>query len=156
VIIGGLLYFWGQNTTARRRFSVIMLGYVGERGGGAENGGMSVAGQGTLETYAGYTRCARCGIYDRHPAWCNLCGKPKDPGLTVADVPPPPPPPPFKPMRRRRKPLRAAAAPAPRRKPAKPAKRATTPQAKKRVGIAGKKRVAVAGKKRVARRRSRR
>ncbi len=30
-----------------------------------------------LKTYSIYTQCARCGVYDRDPAWCDLCGKPK-------------------------------------------------------------------------------
>jgi hypothetical protein len=32
----------------------------------------------SLQTYAVYTRCSHCGIYDRSPHWCALCGKPKD------------------------------------------------------------------------------
>jgi hypothetical protein len=30
-----------------------------------------------LKTYACYTRCERCGLYDRDTAWCKLCGKSK-------------------------------------------------------------------------------
>jgi hypothetical protein len=31
-----------------------------------------------LETYAGYTRCQHCGIYDSDPRWCDLCGMGKE------------------------------------------------------------------------------
>lgn len=31
----------------------------------------------TLKTYAGYTRCEHCGIYDSDPDWCDLCGTTK-------------------------------------------------------------------------------
>jgi len=31
----------------------------------------------TLKTYAGYTRCEHCGIYDSDPEWCDLCGSSK-------------------------------------------------------------------------------
>ncbi len=30
-----------------------------------------------LKRYSIYTQCARCGVYDRDPVWCDLCGKPK-------------------------------------------------------------------------------
>jgi hypothetical protein len=33
---------------------------------------------GPVKTYAVYTRCDHCGIYDRDPHWCDLCGRPKD------------------------------------------------------------------------------
>jgi hypothetical protein len=29
------------------------------------------------KTYAIYTRCDHCGVYDRDPNWCDLCAKPK-------------------------------------------------------------------------------
>lgn len=31
----------------------------------------------TPKTYAGYTRCEHCGIYDSDPEWCDLCGTTK-------------------------------------------------------------------------------
>jgi hypothetical protein len=31
-----------------------------------------------LQLYAVYARCTHCGIYDRDPEWCALCGRPKD------------------------------------------------------------------------------
>jgi hypothetical protein len=31
-----------------------------------------------VETYAGYTRCQHCGIYDSDPRWCDLCGMRKE------------------------------------------------------------------------------
>ena len=31
-----------------------------------------------VETYAGYTRCHHCGIYDSDPYWCDLCGMRKE------------------------------------------------------------------------------
>jgi hypothetical protein len=31
-----------------------------------------------LKTYSIYTQCVHCGVYDRDPAWCDLCGKPKE------------------------------------------------------------------------------
>lgn len=31
-----------------------------------------------VQTYAVYTRCNQCGVYDRDPDWCALCGRPKD------------------------------------------------------------------------------
>ena len=35
-------------------------------------------GRPALETYAGYTRCQHCGIYDSDPRWCDLCGMRKE------------------------------------------------------------------------------
>ena len=35
-------------------------------------------GRPALETYAGYTRCQHCGIYDSDPRWCDLCGMCKE------------------------------------------------------------------------------
>jgi hypothetical protein len=32
----------------------------------------------SLQTYAVYTRCSHCGIYDKDSQWCALCGRPKD------------------------------------------------------------------------------
>ena len=49
-----------QECFASRRFGVIWMGRVG------------------LETYAGYTRCQHCGIYDTDPRWCDLCGMRKE------------------------------------------------------------------------------
>jgi hypothetical protein len=31
-----------------------------------------------LKTYSVYTQCQHCGVYDRDPAWCDLCGRPKE------------------------------------------------------------------------------
>ncbi len=31
-----------------------------------------------LKTYSVYVQCPHCGVYDRDPAWCDLCGKPKE------------------------------------------------------------------------------
>ncbi|HXN48785.1 MAG TPA: hypothetical protein VN893_19195 [Bryobacteraceae bacterium] len=31
-----------------------------------------------VQTYAVYTRCSQCGVYDRDPGWCTLCGRPKE------------------------------------------------------------------------------
>lgn len=31
-----------------------------------------------LKTYMCYTRCDHCGVYDRDPQWCDLCGRPKE------------------------------------------------------------------------------
>jgi hypothetical protein len=31
-----------------------------------------------VKTYAGYTQCERCGVYDSDPRWCDLCMAPKD------------------------------------------------------------------------------
>jgi hypothetical protein len=31
-----------------------------------------------VQTYAVYTRCNQCGVYDRDPDWCALCGRHKD------------------------------------------------------------------------------
>jgi ribosomal protein L37E len=31
-----------------------------------------------VQTYAVYTRCNQCGVYDREAGWCALCGRPKD------------------------------------------------------------------------------
>ncbi len=36
--------------------------------------------RGPVKIYAGYTRCDHCGIYDRDPLWCELCGKSKHAG----------------------------------------------------------------------------
>jgi len=30
-----------------------------------------------MNTYAGYTQCGYCGVYDRDDRWCSLCRKPK-------------------------------------------------------------------------------
>ena len=49
-----------QECFASRRFGVIWMGRAG------------------LETYAGYTRCRHCGIYDSDPRWCDLCGMRKE------------------------------------------------------------------------------
>lgn len=46
---------------------------MGEPQGAGESGGDVMA----LKTYACYTRCERCGVYDRNAEWCTLCGKPK-------------------------------------------------------------------------------
>jgi hypothetical protein len=32
----------------------------------------------SLQLYAVYARCTHCGIYDRDPEWCVMCGKPKN------------------------------------------------------------------------------
>ncbi len=32
----------------------------------------------TGKTYSIYTRCDHCGVYDRDPAWCALCGRKKE------------------------------------------------------------------------------
>ncbi len=39
------------------------------------------------KTYAVYTRCDHCGIYDRDPDWCDLCQKRKDAGHGAAARP---------------------------------------------------------------------
>ncbi len=43
-----------------------------------------------VQTYAVYTRCNQCGVYDRDPDWCALCARPKDgrdaPGCQPARV----------------------------------------------------------------------
>ena len=31
-----------------------------------------------VQTYAVYTRCNQCGVYDRDPDWCALCARPKE------------------------------------------------------------------------------
>lgn len=46
-----------------------------------------------LKTYSVYTRCELCGVYDRHPYWCDLCGRPKDGSRGPAPEPDPEPPP---------------------------------------------------------------
>ena len=38
----------------------------------------NVDGRTGLETYAGYTRCHHCGIYDSNLGWCDLCGMRKE------------------------------------------------------------------------------
>jgi len=30
-----------------------------------------------MRTYTIYTQCEHCGVYDRDPKWCALCGRPK-------------------------------------------------------------------------------
>jgi hypothetical protein len=46
---------------------------MGQPQGARESGGDLTV----LNTYACYTRCERCGVYDRDAEWCELCGKPK-------------------------------------------------------------------------------
>ena len=41
-----------------------------------------------LQLYAIYARCNHCGIYDRNPQWCVLCGRAKDGSAGTAPVPP--------------------------------------------------------------------
>jgi len=31
-----------------------------------------------MKTYAIYTQCDHCGVYDRDPQWCALCQRPKE------------------------------------------------------------------------------
>ena len=41
-----------------------------------------------VQTYAGYTRCDHCGIYDRDPHWCDLCQMPKDRNVSSGQTEP--------------------------------------------------------------------
>jgi hypothetical protein len=43
-----------------------------------------------VQTYAVYTRCNQCGVYDRDPGWCDLCGRPKE-GRGAPEFQPQPP-----------------------------------------------------------------
>jgi hypothetical protein len=52
--------FGHKNVSPCKRFGVMWMGRPG------------------LETYAGYTRCQHCGIYDSDPHWCDLCGVRKE------------------------------------------------------------------------------
>jgi hypothetical protein len=40
-----------------------------------------------MRTYTIYTQCDHCGVYDRDPKWCLLCGKRKEllPGVKRAE-----------------------------------------------------------------------
>ncbi len=38
--------------------------------------------------YSIYTRCDHCGVYDRDPAWCESCGRPKTGRPKQEQVPP--------------------------------------------------------------------
>jgi hypothetical protein len=38
---------------------------------------MYYSGGRRMRTYTIYSQCEHCGVYDRDPEWCTLCGKPK-------------------------------------------------------------------------------
>ncbi|HEX8983961.1 MAG TPA: hypothetical protein VF767_00965 [Bryobacteraceae bacterium] len=71
-----------------------------------------------LQLYAIYTRCNHCGVYDRNPQWCVLCGRAKDGSAGLAPAPP------VKPEARR---------PAPKARTAK--KKRSAPPAKARAKV---------------------
>jgi len=45
-------------------------------------------GEMAVQTYAGYTRCDHCGIYDWDPHWCDLCQMPKDRNASSEQIEP--------------------------------------------------------------------